>query len=173
MATRIRLQRHGRKKRPFYFIVVVDSRVKRDGKFIEKLGTFNPIISDNQVVIDEDTTIAWLDKGAKPTHTVRNILSQEGILLKRHLIGGVKKGAFDEEEMERRYNAWLEKKKEQEEAVAPVVSSAPAEKKEVVKEINLEEEEEPATPAEAPKAETSEGSEKEAEDTSEEKSETE
>lgn len=110
MAVKIRLQRHGRKGRPFYHIVIADSRVKRDGKFIEKIGTYNPITNPAIIDLDIDKAVEWLNKGAQPTNTVRNILSYKGALLKKHLLGGVAKGAFDEAEAEKRYNDWLENK---------------------------------------------------------------
>lgn len=110
MAVKIRLQRHGRKARPFYHIVVADSRAKRDGKFIEKLGTYNPITNPATVTLDVDKSVDWLLKGAQPTNTARSILSYKGVMMKKHLLGGVAKGAFDEVEMEKRFNAWLEEK---------------------------------------------------------------
>lgn len=113
MAVKIRLQRHGRKGRPFYHIVVADSRVKRDGKFIEKLGTYNPITNPATIDLDVDKAVDWLQKGAQPTNTARSILSYKGAMLKKHLLGGVAKGAFDEAEMEKRFNAWLEDKENQ------------------------------------------------------------
>lgn len=113
MAVKIRLQRHGRKGRPFYQIVVADSRVKRDGKFIDKLGTYNPITNPATIDLDIDKAVDWLQKGAQPTNTVRNILSYKGVLLKKHLLGGVAKGAFDEAEAEKRFSAWLEEKEKQ------------------------------------------------------------
>lgn len=113
MAVKIRLQRHGRKGRPFYHIVVADSRVKRDGRLIEKLGTYNPITNPAAIELDIDKAVEWLQKGAQPTNTARNILSYKGALLKKHLMGGVAKGAFDEAEAEKRFNAWLEDKENQ------------------------------------------------------------
>lgn len=110
MAVKIRLQRHGRKGRPFYHIVVADSRVKRDGKIIERLGSYNPITNPATIELDIDKSVAWLQKGAQPTNTAKSILSHQGVLLKKHLLGGVAKGAFNEEEMEKRFNAWLEEK---------------------------------------------------------------
>lgn len=113
MAVKIRLQRHGRKGRPFYHIVVADSRVKRDGKLIEKIGTYNPVSNPAIIELDVDKAVEWLNKGAQPTNTARNILSYKGALLKRHLQGGVAKGAFDEAEAEKRFNDWLENKENQ------------------------------------------------------------
>ncbi|MGI9525812.1 MAG: 30S ribosomal protein S16 [Weeksellaceae bacterium] len=110
MAVKIRLQRHGRKGRPFYHIVIADSRVKRDGRLIEKIGVYNPITNPATIDLDIDKAVEWLEKGAQPTNTARNILSYKGALLKKHLKGGVAKGAFDEAEAEKRFNAWLEEK---------------------------------------------------------------
>ncbi|XOD68720.1 MAG: 30S ribosomal protein S16 [Flavobacteriales bacterium AspAUS03] len=110
MPIKIRLQRQGRKRKPFYPIVVADVRAPRDGKFIEKLGTYNPHTDPPTVVLDRDSAVAWLKKGAQPTDTARSILSHQGVLLKKHLLNGIKKGAFDEGEAERRFQAWLEEK---------------------------------------------------------------
>ena len=111
MATRIRLQRHGRKSYAFYSIVIADSRAPRDGKFIEKIGTYNPNTNPATVDLNFDAALAWVLKGAQPSDTVRNILSKEGVLMKKHLLGGVKKGAFTEEVAEQRFEAWLKNKK--------------------------------------------------------------
>ena len=96
MATKIRLQRHGKKRRPFYHIVIADSRAKRDGKFIEKIGTYNPNTKPATIDLNFDSALSWLQKGAIPTDTARAILSHKGVLYKKHLLDGVKKGAFDE-----------------------------------------------------------------------------
>ena len=110
MSVKIRLQRHGKKGKPFYWIVAADSRSKRDGKYLEKLGVYNPNTNPATIEIDVDASVSWLQKGAQPTKTARNILSYKGIMLKYHLLGGVAKGAFDEEEAEKRFDAWLEEK---------------------------------------------------------------
>jgi small subunit ribosomal protein S16 len=110
MATKIRLQRHGRKGKPFFHIVIADSRAKRDGRFIEKIGIYNPITNPATIELDFDRAVHWLQVGAEPTNTVRNILSYKGALMKKHLLGGVAKGAFSEEEAEKRFNAWLEER---------------------------------------------------------------
>lgn len=110
MSVKIRLQRHGKKGKPFYHIVVADSRAKRDGKFIEKLGTYNPITNPATIELDVDSAVKWLNNGAQPTDTARAILSYKGALYKKHLQGGVAKGAFDEAEAEKRFNAWLQEK---------------------------------------------------------------
>lgn len=110
MSVKIRLQRHGKKGKPFYHIVVADSRAKRDGRFIQKLGTYNPITNPATIDLDVNSAVDWLNKGAQPTDTARAILSYKGALYKKHLLGGVAKGAFDEAEAEKRFNAWLEEK---------------------------------------------------------------
>lgn len=106
MATRIRLQRHGRKGKPFFHIVVADSRAKRDGRFIEKLGTYNPITNPATIELNVDAAVKWLMTGAQPTDTARALLSYKGAYMKKHLLGGVAKGAFNEEEAEKRFAAW-------------------------------------------------------------------
>ena len=106
MATRIRLQRHGRKGYPFYPIVVADSRAPRDGRFIERIGSYNPNTNPATISLNFDRALYWVEVGALPTDTVRSILSKEGVMLMKHLRGGVKKGAFSEEEATRRFNAW-------------------------------------------------------------------
>lgn len=110
MATKIRLQRHGRKAYAFYKIVVADSRAPRDGKFIEKVGTYNPNTHPATIDLNFDRALYWLQVGAQPTDTVRNILSNEGVLLKKHLLGGVKKGAFDEATADAKFEAWKKDK---------------------------------------------------------------
>ncbi len=110
MATKIRLQRHGRKGKAFFHIVVADSRSPRDGRFIEKIGTYNPVTNPAQIELDVDAAVSWLQKGAQPTNTAKNILSYKGALMKKHLLGGVAKGAFNEEEAEKRFTAWLEER---------------------------------------------------------------
>lgn len=110
MAVKLRLARYGRKKRPFYQIVVADERAPRDGRFIAKLGIYNPVTNPATIDIDVDGAVSWLQKGAIPTDTVRAILSYKGVLYKNHLLNGVKKGAFAEEEVETRFAAWLDEK---------------------------------------------------------------
>jgi small subunit ribosomal protein S16 len=110
MPVKLRLQRHGKKGKPFYWIVAADSRAVRDGKFLEKIGTYNPIANPAIIDIDVDAAVQWLEKGAQPTDTTRAILSYKGVLFKKHLIGGVKKGAFTQEEAEKKFVAWLEEK---------------------------------------------------------------
>ena len=106
MATKIRLQRHGRKSYAFYSIVIADVRAPRDGKFIEKIGTYNPNTNPATVDLKFDRALDWVLKGAQPTDTVRNILSREGVYMKKHLLGGVAKGAFGEAEAEAKFEAW-------------------------------------------------------------------
>jgi len=110
MATRIRLQRQGRKGKPVYNIVISDQRSPRDGKFIEKLGIYNPNTNPATINLDFESTLDWMMKGAQPSDTVRNILSYKGIMMKKHLLEGVRKGAFSEEEAEKRFTAWMEGK---------------------------------------------------------------
>lgn len=110
MSVKIRLQRHGKKGKPFFHIVVADSRARRDGKFIEKLGTYNPITNPATIDLNVDSAVKWLNNGAQPTDTARAILSYKGALYKKHLQGGVAKGAFDEAEAEKKFNAWVEAK---------------------------------------------------------------
>ncbi|TCK82986.1 30S ribosomal protein S16 [Albibacterium bauzanense] len=110
MATKIRLQRFGKKGKPFYHVVVADSRAPRDGKFIERLGSYNPNTNPATILLDFDKTLDWMNKGAQPTDTARAILSYKGILYKKHLQGGVKKGAFDEAVAEARFEEWLKGK---------------------------------------------------------------
>ena len=110
MATKIRLQRHGRKNYAFYYIVVADSNAPRDGRFVEKVGTYNPNTNPATVDMNFDRALYWVMTGAQPTETVRNILSNEGVYLMKHLLGGVKKGAFDEETAKQKLEAWKQEK---------------------------------------------------------------
>ena len=107
MSTRIRLQRHGKKGKPFYHIVVADQRSKRDGKLIEKLGIYNPNTNPATIEINFDSAVTWVLKGAQPSDTARAILSYKGVMMKKHLLEGVAKGAFDEAEAEKRFAAWM------------------------------------------------------------------
>jgi small subunit ribosomal protein S16 len=110
MATKLRLQRRGRKNYAFYQIIVADGRAPRDGKYIERIGSYNPNTNPATITLDFDRALYWLQVGAQPTDTVRNILSDEGVLMKKHLLGGVAKGAFDEAEAEKRFEAWINSK---------------------------------------------------------------
>ena len=107
MAVKMRLQRHGSKKRPFYFIVVADGRSPRDGKFIQKLGTYNPLTVPATVQIDRQKALDWLHKGAQPTDTVRRILSYKGVLYLKHLLRGVSLNLFDEAAAMQKFTAWM------------------------------------------------------------------
>lgn len=110
MATKIRLQRNGRKGYAFYSIVIADARAPRDGRFTEKIGTYNPNTNPATVDLNFERALHWVMCGAQPTDTVRNILSREGVYMKKHLLGGVAKGAFDEAQAEAKFNAWKENK---------------------------------------------------------------
>jgi len=110
MPVKIRLQRHGKKGKPFYWIVAADARSKRDGKYLEKLGTYNPNFNPAQIEINVDGTVKWLQNGAQPTDTAKSILSYKGVMLKNHLAGGVRKGALTEEQAEAKFQAWIDEK---------------------------------------------------------------
>jgi small subunit ribosomal protein S16 len=110
MPARIRLQRHGKKGKPFYWIVAADGRAKRDGRYLEKIGTYNPNTNPATVELDVDQAVKWLENGAQPSDTARTLLSYRGAMIKHHLNGGVKKGAFSQEEADKRFAAWLEEK---------------------------------------------------------------
>ena len=140
MPVKIRLQRHGKKGKPFYWIVAADSRAKRDGRFLEKLGTYNPNTNPPTINLDLDGSVKWLQNGAQPTDTARAILSYKGALLKNHLAGGVKKGAFTEEEAEKKFQAWLDEKagkvSAKEEGLAKAEAEAKAKALEAEKAVN-------------------------------------
>lgn len=110
MPVKIRLQRKGRKKRPFYQIVAADSRAPRDGRFIERLGTYNPMTKPATIELDRERAFEWLQKGAQPTDTARAILRFKGVFYKKHLMRGVKKGALTMEEADAKYQQWIEEK---------------------------------------------------------------
>lgn len=126
MATKIRLQRHGRKDYAFYSIVIADARAPRDGKFTEKIGTYNPNTNPATVDLNFERALYWVETGAQPTDTVRNILSDEGVMLMKHLNGGVRKGAFDAAAAQSKFEAW---KKEKTQKVEATASKTIAEKK--------------------------------------------
>lgn len=107
MPTKIRLQRHGKKGQPFYHIVIADSRSPRNGRFIEKIGTYNPVKNPAEIVLDFDKAVYWLGTGAQPTDTARTILSQKGAIYKNHLLKGVAKGALTQEQADVKYNEWI------------------------------------------------------------------
>src|SRR5690606_2722488 len=110
MATKIRLQRFGKKGKPFYHVVVADARAPRDGKFIERIGSYNPNTNPATIDIQFDKALDWMNKGAQPTDTCRAILSYKGVLYKKHLLGGVKKGALTEEQADAKFAEWLQGK---------------------------------------------------------------
>lgn len=192
MATKIRLQRFGKKGKPFYHVVVADARAPRDGKFIERLGSYNPNTNPATIEINFEKALDWVNKGAQPTDTCRAILSYKGILYKKHLEGGVKKGALTEEQAEAKFAQWLEgkaikiegkkeilskskqeikkatllaeAKKKEEMAAAIIVKNTPSEEvEETVAEETLEVEEEAPVAEEAPAEEATEEAEVSAE----------
>ena len=112
MPVKIRLQRHGKKGKPFYWIVAADARSKRDGKFLEKLGIYNPNTNPATIDLDVDGAVKWLGNGAQPSDTAKRLLSYKGALLKHHLLGGLRKGALTEEQVAEKFNAWVLKKKQ-------------------------------------------------------------
>lgn len=127
MPVRIRLQRHGKKGKPFYWIVAADGRAKRDGRFLEKLGTYNPNTNPASIDLSVDDAVRWLENGAQPSETARRILSYRGVLLKHHLNAGVRKGAMTEEEAEKKFQAWLSEKEQKIEQKAEGLEKARAE----------------------------------------------
>ena len=161
MATKIRLQRNGRKSYAFYSIVIADARAPRDGRFTEKIGTYNPNTNPATVDLNFERALHWVMVGAQPTDTVRNILSREGVYMKKHLLGGVAKGAFDEAQAEAKFNAWKENKqsglaalkaKEEEAKKAEAKARLEAEKKvneEIAKKVAEKKAAEAAAKAEA------------------------
>ena len=110
MSVKIRLQRHGKKGKPFYWIVAADARAKRDGKYLEKIGTYNPNVNPAIIDLNIDRAVAWLQNGAQPTDTAKNILSYKGAMLKNHLVGGIRKGALTQEQADAKFAAWLAEK---------------------------------------------------------------
>lgn len=156
MPVRIRLQRHGKKGKPFYWVVAADSRAKRDGKFLEKLGIYNPNTNPATIDINVDNSVRWLQNGAQPSETARRILSYKGVLLKHHLVGGLKKGALTEEQVEAKFSEWLENKEKtinkKSEGLDKVKADAKAKALEAEKEV-AEKRAQAATEADAPAAE--------------------
>jgi small subunit ribosomal protein S16 len=160
MPVKIRLQRKGRKKRPFYHIVIADSRAPRDGRFIEQIGSYNPLTKPATIEVDRDKAYDWLMKGAQPTDTVRAILRFKGVYYRKHLMRGVKKGALTQEEADKKYQEWIEAKeakiaerfeqsrKEQEEFTAQVAGAHIAAPKAEEKPAGLDEEATETTEAE-------------------------
>ena len=129
MSVKIRLQRHGKKGKPYYWIVAADARAKRDGKYLEKLGAYNPNTNPATIELDVDGAVQWLQNGAQPTDTAKAILSYKGAMLKNHLAGGVRKGALTEEQAEAKFTAWLEEKATKVDAKKDGLSKAEADVK--------------------------------------------
>jgi len=129
MATKIRLQRQGRKARAIYHIVVADSRKKRDGKFIEKLGVYNPNHDPAFIELNFDSAVKWVATGAEISDTARSILSKEGVLLRNHLNGGVSKGALTQEEADTKFEDWKKEKGLQADAAVKAIAEAEAKAK--------------------------------------------
>lgn len=129
MPVRIRLQRHGKKGKPFYWVVAADARAKRDGKYLEKLGTYNPNTHPATIDLNVDASVKWLQNGAEPTNTAKAILSNQGVLLKHHLVKGVAKGALTLEQVEERFNAWVTDKAKAAQTVSASLDKAKAEAK--------------------------------------------
>lgn len=129
MPVKIRLQRHGKKGKPFYWVVAADARSKRDGKFLEKIGTYNPNTNPATIDLDLDSAVQWLHNGAQPTDTARAILSYKGALLKHHLDGGVRKGALTQEQADAKLATWLEEKTGKVDAKKDGLTSAQADAK--------------------------------------------
>ncbi|WP_288954672.1 30S ribosomal protein S16 [uncultured Polaribacter sp.] len=140
MSVKIRLQRHGKKGKPFYWIVAADARAKRDGRYLEKIGTYNPNVNPAVIDLDVDKAVEWLQNGAQPTDTAKNILSYKGALLKNHLAGGVRKGALTQEQADAKFAAWLEEKagkvSTKEEKLAKADAEAKAKALEAEKAVN-------------------------------------
>mgnify|MGYP003325000314 FL=1 len=123
MPVRIRLQRHGKKGKPIYWIVAADSRAKRDGRYLEKLGIYNPNTLPATVELNLDRAVDWLQKGAQPSDTARNLLSEQGAMLKNHLINGVHKGALTEDDVTAKFEAWLKNKESKNETIQKKIDS--------------------------------------------------
>ncbi|MCP9199552.1 30S ribosomal protein S16 [Gramella sp. GC03-9] len=160
MPVKIRLQRHGKKGKPFFWIVAADARAKRDGKFLEKLGIYNPNTNPATIELDVDGAVTWLQNGAQPTDTARAILSYKGALLKKHLAVGVRKGALTEEQAEEKFQAWLDEKEgkigSKKESVEKAKEEERAKALEAEKEVNAKREAEAKEEAEAAAAEAAE-----------------
>jgi len=140
MSVKIRLQRHGKKGKPFYWIVAADARAKRDGRYLEKIGTYNPNVNPAIIDLNVDKAVEWLRNGAQPTDTAKAILSYKGALLKNHLAGGVRKGALTEEQAEEKFKAWVAEKEgkvsTKEEKLAKAEADAKAKALEAEKAVN-------------------------------------
>ena len=140
MPVKIRLQRHGKKGKPFYWVVAADARSKRDGKFLEKLGTYNPTSNPAQIDLNVENSVKWLQNGAQPTDTAKRILSYKGVLLKHHLQGGVAKGALTQEQADTKFASWLEEKENKvgakKDSLAKAAADAQAKALKAEKEVN-------------------------------------
>ena len=123
MPVRIRLARHGRKSRPYYYIVVADSRAPRDGKFIERIGSYNPVTNPATLELDFDKALEWIQKGAQPSDTARSLLQQKGVMYKNHLLKGVLKGALTEEEAEKKFQEWISQKESELSGIAQKIKA--------------------------------------------------
>ncbi|GGE26462.1 30S ribosomal protein S16 [Psychroflexus planctonicus] len=138
MPVKIRLQRHGKKGKPFFWVVAADARAKRDGKFLEKLGIYNPTTNPATVELNVDASVKWLRNGAQPTDTARRILSYKGAMLKKHLLAGVDKGALTEEQAHEKMEAWLKEKEDKVFAKSQEVSQSAADAKQKALEVEKE-----------------------------------
>ena len=140
MAVKIRLQRHGKKGKPFYWIVVADSRAKRDGKYLQKLGIYDPNTNPARVEVNVDEALQWLQNGAIPTNTARTLLSYKGIMLKHHLNKGVLKGALNQEKADEQFQAWIKEKESKisakEDKISKEIDKSKADKLKLEKEAN-------------------------------------
>lgn len=163
MPVKIRLQRHGKKGKPFFWIIAADGRAKRDGKFLEKIGIYNPTTIPATINLNMELALKWLQNGAQPTDTARAILSYKGVLLKHHLAGGVRKGALNEEQAEEKFQAWVsEKEGKVESKIDSLGKEKEAEKAkalEAEKEVNAKREAEAAAAAQPEVEETTEDQE--------------
>lgn len=149
MATKIRLARRGRAGRPFYHIVVADTRAPRDGKYIEKLGTYNPMTDPATIELDFERAVKWVMQGAQPTDTARSILSRKGVMMKKHLLVGVNKGALTEEQAETKFKNWLSDK---ENKLQSTIEKIEQDKEEALKkQLQIEKEQNEARAAELAK----------------------
>jgi len=173
MPVKIRLTRRGRKKQPFYHIVVADSRAPRDGKYIEKLGMYDPTRQPATIDLDFDKALSWVQKGAQPTETCRAILSYKGVMYKKHLLKGVEKNALTEEEAERKFNEWLTEKEQKINAERDKILNAQKEEEEKQLEAEKKLNEERAQELAKKNAEEAAEESSETEEKAEEKAETE
>ncbi|WP_299218115.1 30S ribosomal protein S16 [uncultured Aquimarina sp.] len=171
MSVKIRLQRHGKKGKPFYWIVAADARAKRDGRYLEKIGTYNPNTNPATVDLNVDGAVKWLQNGAQPTDTARAILSYKGAMLKNHLAGGVRKGALTEEQAEEKFNAWVQEKEgavgAKKDSLAKAEADAKAKVLAAEKEVNAKREADAAEAEATAKAEEAAANATEAEATEE------